>query len=328
MVDTLSVIMGIILALIATFCFNLAIVFQKRGLIEGPEIKFEEGIVSVLKSFKVFFKNKSWISGFFLGIIGWIPYVIAMGLVGILVVQPIMSVGLIVFVIAANRILGERISLFEYISICMLIIAPILIVFAGISEVRINLYQFVVPFLIFLVISFSTSFICFLISKRKRGTQLESLFIMFVGAILYALGGIFTNVFAQAFIDAKINLFTYYGWIEVLFGVFWFDYIHLWVFLGFWGMIICNISSVVFYQSAFQKGKTVLMFPILNSFALIIPIVVGLFVFRQSFNNDYLFLIAIVFILSATLILSKFQAEIEIFHKIHDNSKKSNNSVK
>lgn len=320
MVDILTVIMGIFLALIATFCFNLAIVFQKKGLIECPEIKFEEGIVSVLKSFREFFKNKMWILGFFLGIIGWVPYIFALGTIGILAVQPIMSVGLIVFVIAANRILGERISLFEYISIGMLIIAPILIMFAGITEVRFDLHQFVIPFLIFLVISISISCLCFLISKHKRGTQLEGLFIMFTGGILFALGGIFTNILVQAFIDAEINLLSPFGWAEVLFGVFWFDYSHLWVFIGFWGMVFCNVISVVFYQSAFQKGKAVLMFPILNSFALIIPIIAGIFVFRQSFNNYYLFIISVIILLIATLLLSKFQAAMETISVAQTNS--------
>ncbi|MHA1293966.1 MAG: hypothetical protein ACTSQJ_15025 [Promethearchaeota archaeon] len=313
MVNIIIIISGIILALIATFCFNLAIIFQKKGLTQGlPEIKFDEGIISILESFKEFFKNKSWIFGFFLGIIGWFPYIIAMALVGILVVQPIVSVGLIVFVIAAKKILNERVSIFEVCAIGMLAIAPILIAFAGILQADIDLYKFVIPLLIFLTIFISISISCFLISKSKRGTQFEGLFIMFTGAILYALGAIFTNILAEAIVLAKINPLFFW---EIIFGIFWFafasSYFHLWLFLGFWGMVFFNVFSVIFYQSAFQKGKAIIMFPILNSFALLIPILAGLLVFHQGFSNYALFSIAIVLLLISNITLSKFQAKIE-----------------
>ncbi len=322
MVDVLTIINGIILALIATFCFNLAIVFQKKGLKEGvPEISFEGGISSILKAFKEFFQNKTWIFGFLLGIIGWFPYVISMGMIGILVVQPIMSVGLIVFVIAVNKLLDEKVSSFELAAIGMLGIAPVLIVIAGITEVKIDLHGFVVPLIIFLAIFLTISAICFIISKKRRGTQSEALFIMFSGAILYAFGAIFTNILAQAFGDAEVGI-TWYFLFELLFGIFWFDYFHLWLFLSFWGMAFFNVVSVVLYQSAFQKGKAVVMGPILNSFVLVIPIMAGLFVFGQSFENFSLFLVAIVLIFLAIVTLSKFQAEIELIEGPQTDSEK------
>lgn len=314
MVDTLTIIIGVILALFATFCFNLAIVFQKKGLMEGlPEIKFEEGIKSILLVFREFFQHKTWIFGFLLGIIGWFPYIISMGMIGILAVQPIMSVGVIVFVFAANRLLGEKISFLELVAILMLGVAPVLIMLASITEVSIDLYAFVVPLIILLIILLSISAVCFYISKKNRGTSKEGLFIMFSGAILYALGAVFTNVVAQAFGDAEVQI-TWYILFELLFGIFWFDYYHLWLFIGFWAMAFFNIVSVVFYQSAFQKGKAIIMGPILNTFVLIIPVITGLLVFGQSFENLLLFLIAIILVLTGIISLSRFQAEIEQIH--------------
>lgn len=311
MVDFVSVMLGVILALFATTCFNLAIVFQKRGLMSGlPEIQFEEGIGSILKAFKEFFQNKTWIFGFLLGIIGWFPYIISMSLIGILAVQPIMSVGIIVFVIAANKLLGEKISILELLAIAMLGIAPILIVFSQITEVKIDLVIFVIPFIVFLGICLVFSAVCFLFSKKLRGSSKEALLVMFSGATLYALGAIFTNILAQAFGDANVRI-TWYLLFELLFGIFWFDYAHLWLFLGFWGMAFFNVVSVVFYQSAFQKGKAVLMGPILNTFVLVLPVIAGLFIFNQSFENYVLFIISLIFILIGIIILSKFQAEIE-----------------
>ncbi|MFW9937412.1 MAG: hypothetical protein ACFFD5_07165 [Candidatus Thorarchaeota archaeon] len=309
MVELSTTILGISLALTATICFNLAFILQKKGLNQGlPEINFDGGIINVIKSFLAFFQNKTWITGFILGILGWFPYIISTGLVGILVVQPLMSLGLVIFVIAAHQVLKEKVTILEIIAIVLLGIVPILITSAGISDVNIDLYSFVGPLLIFLGITLTIGFLCFIISKRKRKTPLEGLFILFTGGIFYAFGLIFTNILAQAITDAHV--FPLYFW-EILFGIFWFDYYHLWLFLGFWGMVISNIISITFYQSAFQKGKALTMYPILNSFILIIPLLAGLFVFNQSFMNFPLFFIAVFIVLIANITLSKFQAQIE-----------------
>ncbi len=317
-IDVITVIIGIILALITTFCFNLAIVFQKKGLREGlrtgSEIKIEEGLKSIILSFKMLFKNKSWMIGTLLGIIGWFPYIISIGLVGIIVTEPVMATGFIFFVIAANRMLGEKVGKIEYAAIGMLTVSPILITLAGISDVSFNLHEFVPPLIIFLIVSLSISFFSFYLAKKTRGSNSEGLFIMLGGAILFALGGVFTNILAQAFIQANMQI-KWYFLFELIFGVFWFiftdSYAHLWIFLGFWGMVTFNLSSVPFYQGGFQKGKVLIMYPILDSIALLLPIMAGLFVFRQTFSNFYLFFTALILIIVGTLALSKYQVAIE-----------------
>jgi multidrug transporter EmrE-like cation transporter len=137
---------------------------------------------------------------------------------------------------------------------------------------------------------------------------------MFGGAILFALGGSATNVLAQALIQTGEG-FQWYTLFELPFGIFWFifggTYVHLWVFLGFWMMAIFNLSSLPYYQGGFQKGKILIMYPILDSIALLLPIIAGLFVFRQTFSNIYLFSIAVIFSVIATIVLSKYQVAIE-----------------
>ena len=97
----------------------------------------------------------------------------------------------------------------------------------------------------------------------------------------------------------------------VFFGIFWFDYNHLWVFLGWWGMAICNMSSFAFYQSAFQKSRMAIVYPALNSIGLLVPIIAGIFVFQQTFNNYLFFFVAIVLIFLGTSALGRFQAQIQ-----------------
>ncbi len=312
MTDLSVSIIGICLTIVASFCFNVAIVMQKKGLKQGlPVIKFEGGVKGFLKSFLEFFKNKSWIGGFFLSILGWIPYMIAQSLVGVLIVSPIMSFGLIFLVIFASRILKEKITYSEFLAMAMLIGAPILIAFSGISANSIDLYKFVIPLLIFILLFGVVGFFCYLIAIKKKGTQWEGISLIVIASLLFSIGAIFTNIFVQAFVDAKIQIISLFGWAEVFFGIFWFEYFHSWVFIGIWIVGITNIVGLVFQQNALHKGKAVLMWPIQNGISIIIPVIAGFFVFNQSVGNPYLFFVAMVMIFIAVVILSKFQADIE-----------------
>jgi hypothetical protein len=317
-VEILNVAIGIILALITTLCFNLGIVFQKKGLSQGSkngtEIRLEDGFKSVIKTFIKLFKNKSWAFGAIIGIVGWIPYIISIGLVGIIVTEPVMATGFIFFVIAANRILHEKVGIIEYMAIAMLTISPILIALAGISDIEIDLIGIIPSRSIFLAITVSISIGSILIAKRKRNSPVEGLLIMFGGAILFALGGVSTNILAQALLQAN-ETFHWYDIFQLPFGIFWFfltsSYPYLWVFLGFWMMAVFNLASVPYYQGGFQKGKILIMYPILDSIALLLPIFAGLIVFQQTFKYYWLFFLAVILILIATFILSKYQVAIE-----------------
>ena len=110
MIDPVTALIGIIFALITTTCFNLAIVYQKKGLNLAPDIDIEGGISGVIGSFKGLLKNKWWLIGTLLGIIGWPFYIISIAMVGVLVTEPVMASGFLVFVIAAVMILQESVS--------------------------------------------------------------------------------------------------------------------------------------------------------------------------------------------------------------------------
>jgi len=317
-VDLITAIIGISLAVITTFCFNIGIVYQKKGLkeakVKGIEIKTGEGFINLIKTFLKLFKVRSWLIGAILGVVGWFPYIISIGMVGVLVTEPVMATGFIFFVPAAMKILKERVGIVEYIAIGLLTISPILIGFAGISDVDLDLYAFIPSFIIFLAVSLSVCFISLTLAKKKRGKSTEGLFIMFGGAILFALGGSATNILAQALIQTGEG-FQWYTIFELPFGIFWFlfggTYAHLWVFLGFWMMAAFNLSSLPYYQGGFQKGKILIMYPILDSIALLLPITAGLLVFKQTFSNFPLFFIALICSVFATIVLSKYQAAIE-----------------
>ncbi len=329
-VNLINVIVGIILALITTFCFNIGIVYQKRGLkeaaVKGIEIKTEEGFINVIKTFLKLFKIRPWLIGAILGVVGWFPYIISIGLVGVLVTEPVMATGFIFFVFAAMKILNERVGIIEYIAIGILTVSPILIGLAGISDVDLNLYEFVPSLILFLIVSLSLSIISLTIARKNRGKSSEGLFIMFGGAILFALGGSATNILAQALIQTGEG-FQWYTLFQLPFGIFWFifggNYAVLWVFLGFWMMAIFNLSSLPYYQGGFQKGKILIMYPILDSIALLFPIFAGIFVFKQTFANFPLFFIALLLTVFATIVLSKYQVAVEEMGTVRNPTKEN-----
>ena len=221
MVDLITLASGIILAIIATTCVNIGVALQKKGLKDGlPELNIEGGVNNFGNDFLKYFKNKYWVIGFFLGIIGWIPFVIAQGLVGIIVVQPLQSVGLIIMVIVASRFLDEKISVVEIIAIAMLILAPILIAFSDISNIHIDLTSFLIPFLVFLIIIFLFIFFFIIISKKQNQDHWKGLFKVTIAGLFFSLGGMFANILAQAYNDASINMISPFGWLEILFGYF------------------------------------------------------------------------------------------------------------
>ncbi|TFF88340.1 MAG: hypothetical protein EU549_03205 [Promethearchaeota archaeon] len=283
------------------------------GIQQGlPELNFGADLSNLIKTLIEFIKNKTWISGILLGLLGWFPYIIAVSMIGIVLVQPLTSLGLVIYVICAIKILNEKINIIELIAVILLTFAPIFLALAKISEIYINLVKFQISFFLFLSIMLIISITCFILSrKKKQDNFLNGILITFSGAILYSLGTIFTNILTQAIIDAEINIISWFGWTEILFGIFFFDFYHFWVFFGFWGMISCYIIGLIFYQSGFQKVKSLYVYLIINSVALIAPIIAGLFIFNQIFSNYIFFVIGIILIIFSTIFLTKFQAEME-----------------
>lgn len=291
---------------------NIGVALQKKGLMDGlPELDLQGGVSAFSSSFIKYFRNKSWTIGFILGIAGWIPYVIAQGFVGIIIVQPLQNVGLIVMVICANRMLHEKITLIEIAAIALLIFSTVLIALSEISSAYINLYSFILPLLIFLLVISLIVIISILIGKKLKEKNIASLFKIIVAGLLFSLGGLFGNILAQAYVDASINMLSPFGWAEVLFGVFWFEHSHLWAFLGFYGLIAFNFIGIIYQNNGMQKGKAVVLWPIQTSINLIVPIIGGFIVFYQKILNLPLFLIGIILIFIATLLLSRTQARIK-----------------
>ncbi|MBA7506923.1 hypothetical protein ES706_05638 [subsurface metagenome] len=312
MINPIIIVMGALLAILASFCFNYAIILEKKGLLQGlPEIKFDEGLKNVINAFVAFFKNKNWAFGFFLGVIGYIPYLISQSLVGIVVTQPLTSVGLLVLVYFAHKKLNEHIGSLEVISFILMGLGTIFIGLAQVSEIFIDIQVVSIQLIVFSFIIIGISILFYIFSTRFKEKPIEGVFIIIIAGLVFSIGSIFSNALIQAINSGIFFTIPILGLFEIIFGIFWFEPYHIWAFGGFWIMIIFNSVAFAFTQAGLQKGKAVLMFPIQNTVNMIVPLIAGLLIFQQTFQNYILFYIGVLLILIATIILSRFQATIE-----------------
>ena len=312
MIDPLTIFSGITLSIIAAFCFNYSIILNKKGLLQGlPDINFDQGVKSVVKSFISFFKNRDWTIGFFLGVIGYLPYLISMNLVGIVVTQPVTSVGLVVLVYFAHKKLNEKIGYTEIASIALMIGGTILIAFAQVSDIFIEILNIALSLILFNLLLIGISICLYIVALKYKGKGIESVLIMIIGGMITAIGSILSGALILTLNSGVFFTIPLLGIFEIFFGIFWFEVYHIWAFISWWGLIIFNIIGFTFVQAGLQRGKAVLVFPISNTINLIIPLVAGLFIFQQTFQNYILFFLGVISIMIATIILSRFQAKIE-----------------
>ena len=115
-----NLILGVILAIGSTIIFNLGMVFQKKGADELGEIKLSDA-----KSFGNLIKSKIWLFGFILGILGGLPYFIALELIGVAIAQPLQGVGILVVAFFAVKWFKETLKTPEKIGVVLLLISPI-----------------------------------------------------------------------------------------------------------------------------------------------------------------------------------------------------------
>lgn len=312
MIDPFTIFSGITLSIIAAFCFNYSIILNKKGLLQGlPDINFDQGVKSVVKSFISFFKNRDWAIGFFLGIIGYLPYLISQSLVGIVVTQPITSVGLIILVYFAHKKLNEKIGYIEIISFILMIGGIILIAFAQVSDIFIDILNIALLLILFNLVLIGISIGLFFMALRNKGKGIESVLIMIIAGLITSIGSILSGALVLTLNSGEFFTIPLLGIFEIFFGIFWFETYHIWAFICWWGLIIFNIIGYTFVQAGLQRGKAVLTFPISNTTNLIVPLIAGLFIFQQTFQNYILFFIGAISITIATIILSRFQAKIE-----------------
>jgi drug/metabolite transporter (DMT)-like permease len=121
----MNVLLGLAAAVLASLLFNLGLVLQGlEARAEPPSLRLRLALLGAL------LKRWRWVLGWLLGAIGVAPQVLALSIAPFVIVQPALTVGLLLVLGAGVRALGERVAASEWIGV-VAIIAGVALVAGG-----------------------------------------------------------------------------------------------------------------------------------------------------------------------------------------------------
>jgi len=277
---------GILCGLLAGFMFTIGAVFQKQGADEMPDIKLGD-----YKTILALLKNRTWVLGVVVGILGGIPYVLSQLWIGIGYTQLLIAAGLILLAIMASRTLHEPLGMMEYLGIALIVVGTIFLGLANLSPINVtlaepnfflNVFYFYIPFFIIII----AGLIIYKVSEKGVAKILGAL-----SGIIFGCGAGFSQMGIMGLSEGNV----------------------LALFIGYFILIIGTILGTVVANIAFQKGKAVVVIPIQSAGNYLIPVFAGLTIFKQVFapGNEFWFIPAVILIMIGVILLSRIQAELQ-----------------
>lgn len=109
---------GVILAFVTAICFGLSTAIQKYALNKMPKF-----------SIKNMLKDRGWLSSLIVSGVGVATYLITMRLIELSLVQSIVSLAIIVPMIIGLIFFKERLVVFEWVSIILILAGIFLVVY-------------------------------------------------------------------------------------------------------------------------------------------------------------------------------------------------------
>lgn len=258
----MALVIGVILAFIATIFVNYGNFLMKRELDNLPRI----GSQSFFQTVKAFLDSRPWVQAEGLQLFGTACNNVAVGLAPLSVVHPISASGTSLLVILAVSRLKERASVIDWLGIGSIVGGVVLL---GVTLVKsetteggyrsVILWLFILLLLAVVIIS--------LVAALKGSSDRSSSLMGIANGVLVGLSAIFTKM----------------AWIDI--GNRWYEFgIAGFVFSSYlWLVLICSIIAMFIFQTALQKGSAIVVIPLVTGFSNLIPIIVGLVAFREPF---------------------------------------------
>lgn len=298
-------VLGIALAMVATVCFNYAPILQKSAVDSLEAISITKNLKQSLKGM---FSNRRWLLGGAIAMLGGIPYTVALVLVGITVLQPLMSFGFIVLVYFGTKQLGEHVGPKEGTGILLMIGMPVLLFFADVTNVQADLLA-PAPQLALVVFSIVC---CVLVAGFLLFDKLVQR--PWAGGLAWALAT--GTCFAEGVTMGQAALgFLEAGSVDIV-ADFWrlgplFFQGNACVVLAAACGLLCLVFNMVggfFMQIAFQKGDATRVGPLNQSINVFLSVTGGIVIFGQVVGRVPFYGLALVATFVGTYLLGKFQA--------------------
>ncbi len=284
MPETLYKTAGILLALLAMSLFNLAPVLQKSALDRLPPLLFSnlgKSIISLLK-------DRRWMLGFIIGCLGLLPYVAAMSLVGVAVVQPLYGFGFIVLLIVSRFMLHETLHPAAKLAMGLLILMPVLIALGDVSVVQYDAARrsTQISLGVFVAVTLLTSVILLFFTKK------HPLCWAVISGALFGAGAVFAQL-AITFLTADER--------RGLPGL-----------AAMLAATVVNVLAGWFVQVGLQQKTASQFMPITQTVSNAVAITGGVTIFGQCVTHWSFYIAGIVMGLAGLFLLARFTHEPEL----------------
>jgi drug/metabolite transporter (DMT)-like permease len=242
-----------------------------------------------------FMKRPWWILGILGQTIFVLPlYFIALTLVGITLVQPVSTSGLLVFIAGAVYLLKERLARREWYGIGFLVAGIVLVTASGV-EGNVTMATFNAPgFLsgvgLFCAILGLISCAGIAIAKKGGARRIQG-YAVLVGAMYSGIS--IGSQFATTPLDAAMA-----GGMDL----------EAWAYLGggFAVLVLGTIGSIALAQKAFQQAQAIDLVPVSQALVNVLPVLAGIIIFKQTIVFLPTFLAGLALVIVAMALLARF----------------------
>lgn len=276
--------LGIALGTSATLAFNYCPILQKSAVDEMQEISLTRNIGPSLRALLT---SREWMLGALLAILGGIPYMMALNLVGISVLQPLMSLGLLVIVYFGVMTLGERLGPWEIAGIALMILMPFFLHAAAVTNIQVNLLEprALAPLLLFSVSLCVSVVIIVVLDRLALSGRVSWLLWALATGLAFALGATLGQAML-AFLGAGSVIGALASTLLAL---------------------LSTLFAVFIFQIALQKGAATRVGPINHSVNVLVAVTGGIVVFGQEIGSYPLYALAIVCTVVGTGLLGRYE---------------------
>jgi hypothetical protein len=287
--------------LLATTLFSIAPILQKDALGNMKDLTTH----GIRASVRAMFKNRKWVMGLVFGLIGGFPYAVAVSMIGITVVEPLNNAGFIILVGAAVKYLHEKLRPIEKAAIILLMVMPVCLGLANVSQPLSDITQASVQLVLIVVTIVLLAIIGALAFVAKK----HSIYWVGVTSIIISLASIYLQAcmsfiafagydFPAGIVPIVVNLFV--DW------------------RLFWGMVCGLLSfgfSIVFTytsQIALQKNNASKVGPLTQTIDNFFTVAVGILVLGQVVGSWAWYSAGFILGIFGTIMLGKYEGKVKL----------------
>jgi uncharacterized membrane protein len=242
----------IFVALVGTIILNIGFVLQKSEAGKLPPFTLK----NIKAALQQILNCRKWLLGTSLTTIGWLFFLIAITMAPLTVIAPLSNAGVIILASIAVFYLKESLHIYEWIGFIAILIGVIFIPIYSIpvtnEPVKVDTLQ-----LVFITTIFLIGLAVLRISQKLFFPLKNGSILGIASGVTAGLGSAFTKLVSLVGGEIIPLLF-----VLMLVAVF-------------------QILSFLTLQTAFQQERATIIVPLFNSFATLLPLVYGVFIFSE-----------------------------------------------